>query len=63
MFGRLLGLGSFDSQEGPLVHKQASLLIAFGGIDFISITTIAPMSYLKNWAFVASIIIVRFMVD
>jgi hypothetical protein len=63
VFGHLLGLGSFDSQERPLAHKQAYLPIAFGGIDFISITTIAPMLYLKSWAFVASIVTVRFMVD
>ncbi len=63
VFGRLLGLGSFDSQEWFLVHKQVFLPIAFSGINFMSITTIAPMSYLKSWAFVASIITVRFMVN
>jgi hypothetical protein len=63
VFKHLLGLGSFDSPKGPSIHKQASLPIAFGGIGFILITTIALTIYLRSWAFVASIIIVKFMVD
>ncbi len=63
MFGRLLGLKSFDSLEGLLTCKQASFLITFGGIKFIPTTTITPMAYLGNWALMASIIVVKFMVD
>jgi hypothetical protein len=63
MFGRLLNLRSFDSLKRFLVHKQASLLITFGGIGFILTSTIALIAYLGSWAFVASIIGVRFMVD
>jgi hypothetical protein len=63
MFGHLLGLGSFDSLEGPLVHKQVSLPITFGGIKLISTSTITPTTYLKSWALVASVITIRFMVD
>jgi len=63
MFERLLGLGSFNSPKGPLAHKQACLPITFGGIELISTSTIAPTTYLGNWALITIIIIVRFMVD
>ncbi len=58
MFGHLLGLRSFDSPEGLLACKQASLPITFDGIEFISRPTNAPTTYLKSWALVASIIYV-----
>jgi hypothetical protein len=58
MFGCLLGPRSFDSPEGPLAHKQASLPITFGGIEVISTSTIAPTIYLGSWAFFISIIVV-----
>jgi len=63
MFGHLLGLGSFDSLKGILVHKQTSFLITFGGIELISTSTIAPTTYLGSWAFVTLIIVARLMVD
>jgi hypothetical protein len=63
VFGPLLGLGSFDNLEGPLAHKQASLRIIFKGIELILTSIIAPIVYLRNWALVALIIVVRFMVD
>jgi len=63
MFGHLLEPGSFDSLEGPLAKKQASLLITFNGIEFISTSTIAPTVYLGYWVLVTSVIVVRFMVD
>jgi len=63
VFGCLSSPRSFDSQEGPLAYKETSLPIAFGGIGFIPTTTITPTTYLGSLALVASIIIVRFMVD
>ncbi len=63
VFGCFLGLRSFDSLEGPLTHKQAFLPINFGGIKFIPTTTIALVTYLRSWALIASIIVVRFMVN
>jgi hypothetical protein len=63
VLGHLLGLGSFDSPKGLIAHKQVPLPITFYGIKFILIVTIAQVIYLKSWAFVASIIVVRFMVD
>jgi hypothetical protein len=63
MFGCLLGLGSFESPERPLTHKQASLPITFGGVRLILTSTITPTTYLNSWAFVVSIIATRFMVD
>jgi len=62
MFGHLLGPGSFDSL-GLLTHKQSSFTITFGGIGFIPIATITLTTYLKSWALVISIIIIKFMVD
>jgi hypothetical protein len=63
MFRCLLGPRSFDNLDGPLTHKQTSFLITFGGVRLILTSTIAPIAYLRSWAFVVSIIIVRFMVD
>jgi len=63
MFGHLWGPRSIDSLEGPLTRKQVFLLITLSGIGLIPTSTITPISYLKNWAFVASIIVVRFMVN
>jgi len=63
MFGHPLDPRSFDSLEGPLAHKQASLPIIFNGIEFISTSTIAPIAFLGYWVLVTSVIIVRFMVD
>jgi hypothetical protein len=63
VFGCPLGSRSFDNPKGPSVHKQASLLITFNGIKLISTFTIALIAYLRNWALVVSIIVVRFMVD
>jgi hypothetical protein len=63
VFKHFLGLGFFNSPKGFLVHKQASPPIVFGGIGFIPTTAIALTDYLGSWAFVASIIVVRFMVN
>jgi hypothetical protein len=63
VFGHLLGLGSFNSLEGPLAHKQASLPITFDGIRLILTSTIAPVAYLGSWALIDSVIAFRFMVD
>jgi hypothetical protein len=59
VFGCLLSLGSFDSL-GLLAYKQAFFPIAFGNIGLIPTPTIASTTYLKNWAFVISIIATRF---
>ncbi len=56
MFWHLLGSGSFNSPKGLIACKQTSLPITFNGIELISITTIAPTSYLGSWALVISII-------
>jgi hypothetical protein len=58
-----LGLRSFDSPQRLLTCKQVSLLITLVGIGFISTSTIALATYLKSWALVVSIIVVRFMVN
>jgi hypothetical protein len=63
VFGCLLGPRFFDSPKRPLAHKQAFLPIIFDGVKFISTSTIIPTTYLRNWAFVISIVVARFMVD
>jgi hypothetical protein len=60
MFGHLLGLGSFDSPKRLLGHKEASLPITINGVEVILTSTIALT---VNWALVALVIVVRFMVD
>jgi hypothetical protein len=63
MLGCLLGPGSFDSLEGPLARKQAFFPITFGGVRHILTFIITLTTYLKNWALVILVIVVRFMVD
>jgi hypothetical protein len=63
MFGRLLDLGCFNNPKRFLAYKQASFPITFDGIGLILIATITLVTYLRNWALVASIIVIRFMVD
>jgi hypothetical protein len=63
VFRCFLGLGCFDRSKIPLARKKTSLPITFDGIGFISTLTITPTTYLGSWAFVISIIAIRFMVD
>ncbi len=63
MFGHFLNPRSFDSPEGFLTYKHFFFPITFGGIKFIPITTITLITYIGSWAFVVSIIVVKFMVD
>jgi hypothetical protein len=63
MFGHILGLRFFYNLEGPLARNQVSLPKTFVVISPISTTTITLVAYLRNSAFVASIIATRFMVD
>ncbi len=63
MFGHLFGLRSFHSPKGFLACKQASLSITFNGIGLILTSTIAPIAYLRNWALITVVIVIRFMVD
>ncbi len=63
IFGHLLGLGSFDSPNGPLTHKQASFPITFGGVELILTSIITLVTYLGNWALMVLVIVDRFMVD
>jgi hypothetical protein len=63
MFRCLLGPRSFDSLKILLIHKQISFQITFGGISLISTSTIALIAYLRSWAFVFSITVIKFIVD
>jgi hypothetical protein len=63
VLGCFLGPRSFDNFERPLACKQASLPIIVGGIGLILMTTITLTTYLGSWAFIASIIVTRFIVD
>jgi hypothetical protein len=63
MFGHLFGPRFFNSLEEPLACKQAFFPLTFGGTSLIPTTHTAPITYLGSWAFVTSIIVVKFMVD
>ncbi len=63
VFGRLLDPGSFNSLKRLLTHKQSSFPITFSGIKLILTSTITPITYLRSWAHVVSIIVVKFMVN
>jgi hypothetical protein len=62
MFGHLLGPRSFDNPKILLARKQTFVRITFGGISFIPMATMALATYLGSWAFIASIIAMRFMI-
>jgi hypothetical protein len=63
VFGHLLGPGSFDSPKRFLACKQSYIPITFGGIGLILTFIIGPTIYLRSWALVFSIIVVRLMVN
>jgi hypothetical protein len=63
VFEHLLGPGSFNSPERFITYKQTAFPIILGGIGLIPTSTIALTSYLRSWAFVALILVVRFMVN
>jgi hypothetical protein len=61
MFGHFLPTESFNNQKKLLAYKQASFPITFSAIKFILTTTI--ITYYRNWAFLASFIVAKFMVN
>jgi hypothetical protein len=57
---KLLGARSFGGSIDHLAHRQATLLISLGGIDFhFTVWTIAP-AFLKCWALIILEIIIHF---
>jgi hypothetical protein len=63
VFEKLLGLGSLECLEAPLVHQQVAFPISSGGIGLISLEVIAQTAYLKSWALVALVTISRFLLN
>ncbi len=63
VFEHILGPRSFDNPKEPLTCTEASLPIIFGGIELTLTSTIALTTYLRSWALVTSIIVIRFMVN
>jgi hypothetical protein len=47
--GDIMGSGSWESIQGPLVGHQVQLSISFGGISFIFMEDYAPFYFLKSW--------------
>ncbi len=63
VFERLLGPGSLECFEAPLVCQHVALPISNGGVVLISLKVIAPITYLRSWALVAPIICSKFLLD
>jgi hypothetical protein len=63
VFERLVGLGSLDCFEAPLVCEHVALPISSGGVTLISSKVIVPTAYLRNWALVTPIIVSKFLLD
>jgi hypothetical protein len=53
--GDIMGLGSWESIQGPLVGHQVQLSISFGGISFIFMEDCAPFYFFKELGFKGSI--------
>jgi len=56
----IMGLGLWDSIQGPLARCQVWLLIFFGGIGVLYMEVYAPSAFLGNWALVALYLCWRF---
>ncbi len=50
--GNNMGLGSWESIQGPIVGHQAQLLISFGVISLLPMEYYDPSTFLGNWALV-----------
>jgi hypothetical protein len=61
VFERLLGLGSLEYPEAPLIHRHVIFPISSGGIGLIYIEVIALATYLGSWALTTLVITFRFL--
>ncbi len=60
---RLLGLGSLECFDTPLVCQQLVLFISYGVISLISSKVITLATYLGGWALIALVIASKFLLD
>jgi hypothetical protein len=60
---RLLGLGSLEYLEAPLIHRHVVFPISSGGIGLIYLEVIALATYLGSWALITLVITSRFLLD
>ncbi len=60
--GDIMGLGSWESFQGPLARRHARLPISFGGISLFSMEDCAPSAFLRNWALVVSYLCSKFRI-
>ncbi len=60
--GDIMGLGLWESFQGPLMRCQVWLLIFFNGIGLLSIEDCAPCVFLGNWALVAPYLCFKFYI-
>jgi len=49
--GDIMGLGSWESFQGPLTRPQARLLISFGGINIFLYGELCPICFFKDLGF------------
>jgi hypothetical protein len=56
----IMGLGSWESFQGPLMRCQAQLSLSFGDIGLLSMEDCAPFVFLTNWALVVPYLCSRF---
>jgi hypothetical protein len=55
-----MGLGSWESIQGPLVGYHARLPISFSGKSPLSMEDCAPSTFLRSWVLVAPYLCSRF---
>jgi hypothetical protein len=55
-----MGLGFWESFQGPLVRCQAQLSISFGGISLFSIRDCATFAFVRRWVLVVLYLCYKF---
>jgi len=57
-----MGLGLWESFQGPVTMHQVQLLISFGGIGLFFMEDCVPFIFLGSWALVAPYLCSKFRI-
>jgi len=59
-WGDIMGIGSWESIQGPLARHQVRSQLFFGGINILSVEVCAPFAFLGSWVLVFPYLYFRF---
>jgi hypothetical protein len=57
-----MGLGSWESFQGPIAKCQVRLLISFSGINLLFMEDYAPFAFQGNWILVVPYLCSKFRI-